>query len=78
MKRRENSKARLVASAALVLVDGRCITWFRHKGAWSWSISADGAEPLWSERIHASEIGARRDAWETLVTYYEGPKEGEG
>jgi hypothetical protein len=38
-----------------VLVDGRCVTWFRHRGGWSWSITKDdGDETLWSPRTHAS------------------------
>ena len=59
-----------------VLVDGRCVTWFRHRGGWSWSITKDdGDETLWSPRTHASESDSRRDAWDALVTFYDGPDE---
>jgi hypothetical protein len=60
-----------------VVVDSRCITWFRQRDGWSWSISVSGSddEPLWSKRLHASERDARTDAWDSLVTFYEEPKD---
>ena len=59
-----------------VVIDGRCITWFQKRDGWSWSIAVSGTdEPLWSKRLHASERDARTDAWDVLVTFYEGPKE---
>jgi hypothetical protein len=63
-----------------VVIDGRCVTWFRQRDGWSWSISVSGSndEPLWSKRLHASERDARTDAWDTLVTFYEGPNESDG
>jgi hypothetical protein len=61
-----------------VLVDGRCVTWFRRRDGWSWSITKDGDEPLWSSRLHASERDARIDAFDVLLTFYEGPNREEG
>lgn len=60
-----------------VVIDGRCITWFRQRDGWSWSISVSGSdgEPLWSKRLLASERDARSDAWTTLLTFYEGQNE---
>jgi hypothetical protein len=61
------------------MIDGRCVTWFRHRDDRSWSILVAGGddEPLWSKRLHASERDARSDAWDALVTFYEGPNEEE-
>ena len=59
---------------------GFCVTVFRRpQGGWGWCIATNaGHTPTWSERPHAGEDEARRDAWRALLEFYEGPNESAG